>query len=287
MRIPRPSAPLPATLLAFALVLSGSWASRADPEAPASVDAVPAGVVGSVDEVLDCVELNAPKESSEQLVEFTAFDRIGGKRVSRAKILGKRFESDSMRRVLLRFTKPLEVRGSAFLAIEQDTGSPDMFLYTPEIRKTKRVTGQGGGGKLFGTDFSYEDFARWQGLNQPGASERLPDAVEAGQPVWVVQTRPAAEAESSYDRVVFFVDQETCVTLKTESYERGDEPRKILTADPEQLLEEGGVWFASELLMRDLRDETHTQVVIEDVEVDRGLKDSVFSLSKLDRNRGR
>ncbi len=161
-----------------------------------------------------------------------------------------------------------------------------MFLYTSELRKAKRVTGQGGGGKLFGTDFSYEDFVRWQGLNQPDESRRLPDAVEAGQPVWVLETTPAQEAESSYERVIVFIDQETCVALKTESYENGDTPRKILTADPDQLLEEGGVWFASELVMRDLRDETHTRVIIEDVEVDRDLKDSEFSISQLGR-RGR
>ena len=279
MRIPRPIAPIPAALLSFVLALQPAPVAA---QAPASVDAVPGG---PVDEVLDCVKQNTPEQSSVQIVEFTAVDRIGGERVSRAKILAKRFAADSMRRVLLRFTKPLEVRGSALLAIEQDSGSPDMFVYTTEMRKTKRVTGQAGGGKLFGTDFSYEDFARWQGLNQPGASRRLPDAVESGQPVWVVETRPEKEEESGYERVVFFIDQETCVALKTESYERGDTPRKILTADPEQLLEEGGVWFASELTMRDLRDETHTQVVVEDVEVDRGLRDSDLSLSKLERRR--
>ena len=234
-----------------------------------------------VEEVTDCVRSNAPERSSVQLVEFTAVDRIGGERVSRAKILGKKFEDDGLKRLLMRFTKPLDVRGAAFLAIEQGERNPDMFLYTPAIRTVKRVTGQAGGGKLFGTDFSYEDFVRWQGLNQPSESRRLPDAVEAGQPVWVVELLPDPNSASDYERVVIFVDQETCVSLKTESYEGGDTPRKVLTANPEQLLEEGGVWFATELLMRDLRDETHTRVVIEDVEVDRDLKDNMFSASKL------
>jgi hypothetical protein len=238
-----------------------------------------------VEEVTECVTNNKPETSSVQLVEFTAVDRIGGERTSRAKIKAKRFEADQLSRLKLNFTKPLELRGSAFLAIERDEGSPDMFLCTPDLRKVKRVTGQGGGGKIFGTDFTYEDFVRWQGLNQPGASRRLPDAVQAGQPVWVLETTPAAEAESSYERVVFFIDQATCVALRVESYEKGDDPRKVLEADPEQLLEEGGVWFASELLMRDLRDATHTRVSVEDVEVDRDLKDSEFSLGKLCRRR--
>lgn len=266
--------PVKTALLAGALLFPSG--------ALAATDAVPAG---SADEVTACIKKNKPEKSSVQLVEFTAVDRIGGERVSRAKIKGKKFDADSMRRVMLQFSKPLEVRGSAFLAIEREEGPPDMFLYTPELRKAKRVTGQGGGGKLFGTDFSYEDFVRWQGLNQPGETTRKPDAVVAGQPVWVLETEPAKETESSYQRVLFFVDQATCVALKVESYESGDAPRKVLTADPGQLLEEGGVWFASELLMRDLRDETHTRVIVEDVEVDRSLKDSEFSIGKLGRGR--
>lgn len=274
---PHMPSPLQTALLA-GLLLYAPWASAAGDAPPSRSN--------SAEEVTACVRNNKPERSSVQLVEFTTVDRIGGKRVSRAKIKGKKFESDQLRRVMLYFSKPLDLRGSAFLSIEKNEGSPDMFLYTPELRRPKRVTGQGGGGKLFGTDFSYEDFVRWQGLNQPGASRRLPDAVEAGQPVWVVETTPAEGAESSYERVVVFVDQETCVALKTESYEKGETPRKILTANPDQLLEEGGVWFASELVIRDLRDETHTRVSVEDVEVDRDLKDSEFSIGKLGR-RGR
>lgn len=266
-------------------LLAGILWILASPLAAQDAAPSPPSASDGIEPVTSCVENNKPEKSSVQLVEFTAVDRIGGERVSRAKIKGKKFDDDQLRRLKLVFSKPLEVRGSAFLAIERESGSPDMFLYTPEIRKAKRVTGQGGGGKLFGTDFSYEDFVRWQGLNEPGESRRLPDAVEAGQPVYVLETEPAKQSESSYERVVFFIDQETCVALKVESYEKGDAPRKVLTADPGQLLQEGGVWFASELLMRDLRDETHTRVSIEDVEVDRDLKDSEFSLGKLSRGR--
>jgi len=236
-----------------------------------------------VDEVRDCVEGNVPKVSSVQIVEFTATDRIGGKRISRGKIYGKRFSADGLRRVLTRVNKPPEMRGSAVLMIERDEGSPDVFLYTSELRKVKRITAHGAGGSLFGTDLSYEDFARWQSLNQPGQNVRLEDAVVAERPVYVLETTPADEAESSYTRVVSFIDRETCVVLKTESYEKSDQLRKVLTADPGQVINEGGVWVATELMMRDLRDETHTDVIVEDIEIDRELKDRMFSQSQLQR----
>lgn len=236
-------------------------------------------------EVTDCIKSNVPEQSSVQLVEFTSYDRIGGDRVSRAKIFAKKLEMNAQRRVLMRFTRPLEIRGSAFLAIEMDAGSPDMFLYTTAIRKVKRVTGQSGGASLFGTDLSYEDFAQWQGLNQPSEKRRLPDETIAEREVYVIESVPAPNADSSYERVVSFIDKQTCVALKTESFEKGDTPRKVLTAEPESLIEEGGIWFATEVLMRDLRDETRTVVLVEDVEVDRAIKDREFSVSELGKRR--
>ena len=234
------------------------------------------------------MEQNIPEKSSVQITEFTAVDRVGGERVSRAKIYAKSLD-DGYRRLKLRFTRPDYQRNSELLIIETD-GSPDVFLYTPDLRKSKRITGSSGGGSLFGTDFSYEDFELWQGFNQPGQTKRLPDSTVAGRPVYVLETRPSDEAESAYGRIVTFVDRQTCVTLKTDSYEpRTASPdgiiRKVLTADPESLLEEGGIWVATRLLMKDVVDETFTRVVVEDLEVDRDLKDLLFSIGRMGRRR--
>ena len=195
-----PSVCLGILLLAPTAVLcseSDAAPQASAPDAPAAQEPIPAAVEPQetvagpgVEEVTNCIKSNVPKQSSVQLVEFTSYDRIGGERVSRAKIYAKKLEADSTRRVLMRFTKPLEIRGSAFLAIEQDAGSPDMFLYTPEMRKVKRVTGQSGGGALFGTDFSYEDFARWQGLLAGQTARRVPPA---NSPPFTLAQRPPAE----------------------------------------------------------------------------------------------
>ena len=71
-------------------------------------------------------------------------------------------------------------------------------------------------------------------------------------------------AESAYDRIVSHVDQETCVLLRAEMYQ-GEKTRKILTAAPERIAKEGSVWVAHEVLMQDLRDETQTRLVVEEM----------------------
>ncbi len=261
-----------------------------NPLVPSLALAVLLGLPGPVlaldaaEEVTACIRKNVPEKTSEQFVEFTAVDRLGSKRVSRAKIIGKRM-GDGLRRVRMRFTKPNDLRGSALLIIEIPNSRNDIFLYSPELRKTKRVTAAGVGGSLFGTDFTAEDFERWQNMNQPGQHKRGPDSDLEGRAVHVLETVPAAQAESAYESVLSYVDQETCVVLKTESFEPGKRLRKVLTARVDSLLQEAGIWVASELVMEDLRDRTHTDVVVEDLEVDGEISDRELMPSRLDRQR--
>jgi len=237
----------------------------------------------ALDEVVKCTEQNTPAKTSVQRVEFRARDRLGQEQVTRAKISGKRFE-DGFRRLLLRFYEPSDVRGSALLILEQENGS-EMFLYSPELRKTRRISTRSAAGSLFGTDFSYEDFERFQGIQAHSQTERRPDASLGERPVYVLASTPAPEDGSPYESVISFIDKKTCVALKIESYEPGGRLRKVITADPTQLEQEGGIWFAREVLVRDLRDETQTIMLIEEIEVDQPLPDQRFRLAELERRR--
>ncbi len=237
----------------------------------------------SAEAVTECMARNIPQKTSLQTVEFRAKDRVGGERITRAKIYGKRFD-DGLRRILMRFFKPNDINGAAFLMIEKDERN-DMFLYSPELRRTRRVTSHNASGSLFGTDFSYEDFERLQGLDKRGRVERLADGSVAERPVHVVEIYPAELEVSSYEVVRFHVDQQTCVTIKTESFEKGHKLRKVLTATPESLAESGGIWIAREILMKDLKDETETRLIIEEVEIDLDISDKRFRLAELERRK--
>ena len=81
-----------------------------------------------------------------------------------------------------------------------------------------------------------------------------------------------------------YVDKETCVVLKSESYEAGDRLRKVLTAKTEQMFEENGVHAPSEVEMNDVRDQTRTVVAIEDLEVDGEVDSRSFEVSELGRH---
>jgi hypothetical protein len=234
-------------------------------------------------EVRDCLRRNIPKKSSEQTVHFTSIDRIGGQREFRAKMLGMRL-ADGTRRAKLCINQPPEMRGSEMLSMETPDGAPDSFLFTPELRKAKRITGEGVGGSVFGTDFTYEDLQRWQQLNRPESHERLPDGEVEGRAVFVLLTTPSDKSQSSYTKVLSYVDQKTCVVLKSESFENGDRLRKLLTAKADDMLEDKGIFAPTEVVMKDVRDQTQTTVVVEDLEVDGDVDERSFQASSLGRH---
>ena len=239
----------------------------------------------TAEDIQACVQENVPERTSEQHFEFTSVDRVGSERSSRAEVFGKRFE-DGLRRVLLKFARPDDLRGSAFLMIEHSGGTgSDMFLYSPELRKVKRLSGTATASSLFGTDFSAEDFERLQGINRPGELRRLEDDEVDGRAAWRLETLPTKAAESAYTRIVTFVDQERCIALRTESYETGDRLRKVLTADPESIERFGDIWVPQKMVMRDERDQTHTRLEVDEVKLDDEIRDQVFSLSTLERGR--
>ncbi len=236
-----------------------------------------------VQEVRDCMKRNLPKQSSMQTVQFVAVDRIGGQREFRAKMLGMKV-ADGTRRSKLCISQPPEMRGSEMLSMETVGGAPDSFLYTPELRKAKRITGEGVGGSVFGTDFTYEDLQRWQQLNRPESHQRLPDAEVDGRPVYVLSTVPTDAASSSYTKVLSYVDKKTCVVIKSESFENGDRLRKLLTAKADDMLEDHGVYAPTEVVMKDVRDQTHTTVVVEDFQVDGDVEERSFQVSSLGKH---
>jgi hypothetical protein len=243
--------------------------------------ALAAGADDDADEILACVQKNFPKETSVQMMEFRSTDRIGGGRTLRAKVWWKRAE-DGLSRVMLRLREPQDLRGAGLLLIEKKPRT-DMFVYLPDLEKVRRVTTGMLSGSLFGSDFTYEDFQRLQGMELEGRSQRLPDARLDEVSVHVVAHHPAPDSGSGYERVVTYVARDTCLPLKSKMWERGERLRKVLTADRESVFQRGGVRLSRNLLMEDLRDKTSTRLVVTEIEVGTEIPRKIFTVPNLER----
>ncbi len=237
------------------------------------------------DEVEACLRSNLPARGSIQTLTLQSIDRAGGSREMAGKLYWKR-AGEKGSKTLLRLSEPPDLRGSSYLLLERGEGeSVDVFVYLPELERVRRITPHAMSGSLFGTDLSYEDFRRLQRIAGEGSLERLPDAELDGRPSFVVRIVPDEADASAYERILAHVDRETCVPLRVAFYERGDEPRKVVSADAAKLSKEGELWVPRVIRVLDRKEETETRLVVEKIEIDPELPDHLFTQSRLARGR--
>ncbi|NNL84952.1 MAG: outer membrane lipoprotein-sorting protein, partial [Myxococcales bacterium] len=183
-----------------------------------------------------------------------------------------------------RIENPAELRGAAYLLIAE-AGSDTMYMFLPSARKARRVTGGMMNTRLWGTDFSYEDFQQIQGIALRGTRVLQPDATVAGRASRVLEIAPPAEDESRYERLRWYFDGETCLPIQIEFFEHGDVLRKRLVASPDDFAQQDGRWVARRIEMRDLADGTSSTLRTVEAEYGASVPDRIFQPNRLGRER--
>lgn len=239
-----------------------------------------------------CCAHNAPRESLQQKIRLSASDDRGTLSEIRAELFWKRFK-DGRARARIDLQEPAQQSGTVVLLTEREsesgasTGEPEAVLYKPGKHRDRLVTVSTLSGELFGTDFSYEDFAHFYGTNEDVTVERLEDAEQGGHRVLVLQSQPAdpelaLEQGATYTRIVSYLDAERCVPLLTRFFE-DDTLRKELTAAETDIYRDGERWLVRRLLMHDLADGTSTVLTVDKSAFEPALKDRFFRRSSLKR----
>ena len=237
----------------------------------------------TAEEIQECSRKNEPKRSAVQSVDLIAKDRIGAQTRLHAKIYWRR-DDKGLSKVMVRILHPPDLRQAGLLVLENKKRS-DMFLFMPEIGHTRRITKHMGAGSLFGTDFTYEDFERLQGFVRDETVERVEDQEVDGRACYVLTSHPGIEDESVYEKVVTYVDRETCVPLRLEMYEVGDELRKRIEVDFASVKEVGGALIPHSIKAVDIRDQTESTLVVLDVKIDQDLPRKYFTARWLETGR--
>ena len=219
-----------------------------------------------VGEILECLQRTRPLTNTVRTIRLVSRDRIGEERLLRGKVYGG-VSRTGFRTLLLELSDPESVRGLTVLITER-AGANHLFVSPAGLPEVRQIRGAPGASRLFGTDFSYEDLERLYGLDLPSETHKLgsSETPVEGRPFWLLETTPDQET-SSYERIVSLIDEETCVLLRAEMFESGFTPRKILTANPDSVTREGSTWVARDIMLRDLRDQTQTRLVIDDVDL--------------------
>jgi hypothetical protein len=261
----------------FSLLVVSALAMAAAPQTlpdPASMTA---------QEIQHCVQQNFPDDSMIQTLKMVSLDRLGIEKVLEAEMWWQKNQDTRLSNVLMTFDNPPELRGASVLIIEKKPQN-DMFMFLPELGKTRRITSQMVQGNMMGTDYSYEDFQRMQGLLGGIESKRLPDETIAERKAFVTESAPA-EGSSEYSLIRSWIDHETCVPLQVEFFSKDSaEPVKRMTMKHASVTKETTGYMPREIAMNDLRTETATTIVIEKLQVSVPIDRKRFSQTELERH---
>ena len=234
--------------LALWILLMGGIAQRSDAAA-------------GVDEVVSCVRANLPKGDELRAITLVSRDRAGRESVMQASVFARKSETGD-RRLLLVLTQPEVLRDSSVLILRTATDEK-FWLHTPQLGR-RELTGMARQEGLLGSDISVEDLLQLEMTLGASAQAltRLADSTVDGRAVYQVESRPPLD-RSPYSRVVTSIDREWCVPLRAEFFETGASgARKQLTVPPAFVLKVGNSWVAHRSILRDLRDDTESEILL-------------------------
>lgn len=187
-------------------------------------------------------------------------------------------------RSLIRFTEPADIRGTGFLVWEQPGADDERFLYLPSLGRVRRIAASETQESFVGSDFTYEDiggrrFDDYTYTLLDDASSWTPPGGTA-VPVYRLESRHRDRA-ARFPRVVSLVRKDAFVVVRAEIHNRRDEIQK--TFDATRVEQVRGYWTVMAMAMADDLQRTRTELTVEQVAYDVGLKPDDFSRRELER----
>ncbi|MGH8442256.1 MAG: outer membrane lipoprotein-sorting protein [Nevskiaceae bacterium] len=252
----------------LALATLGGAAAAESPAKPAVAPAAK-----TVKDIRACMSDNLIKRGALRDMNLGIYDKEGKVRDLRMRLYWKPSKTGGTR-VHLRIVEPPIMIGSSYLML-QEGPNEEVYFYLPGADRALRITGQNMSEPLWGTDFSYGEIKQVMGLLVTGKTRRLADAAVASRPSYVLETQTSMD-ETGYRKVVNYVDQASCVLLKSEFVANGDKPRKVLEGDLSSLLQADRYWTMLAYKMSDLSRGSYTQLSLSDLSVDERLSEKLF-----------
>ncbi len=222
----------------------------------------------SLEDIESCVAGNFPKKSSAVAFELKSRHRDGFESTHEGRSYWRR-AAEGRTESLICMEEPPSVRGLAYLVLQGDAEAA-VWGYLPEKQRVLRIHASAAAkrARIGRTAISYHDL-RYLPINLSGAEpEGVSDSLVAGHEVFVVRLSLPPGGDSPYARVVAFIDQESCIPLKTEFYETADALLKILTVDPGKIRRTGEIHLAHSMTIEDLKNEVVTELKVVEIEID-------------------
>lgn len=232
----------------------------------------------SAREILDRADLMNDAQDQSSSMKMVLIDKNGEKSTREVKLFTKGGDKR-----LIKFESPADVKGVGFLVLNADKDDEMMWLYLPAFKKVRRIAGSAKSGSFMGSDFSYDDIGS---TNYSGDydSKRLKDEDDR----YVLELKKKEKSDVDYDKLILWVSREVFVPVKVEFYKikkTKDEERyelaKLMRVENIKKIKK--YWVPTSIIMEDVKKDHKTVLELDEILIDSGLTDSIFTQRYLQR----
>ncbi|HSD09945.1 MAG TPA: outer membrane lipoprotein-sorting protein [Candidatus Binatia bacterium] len=227
-----------------------------------------------------------PKDTSQR-TKMILIDSRGGERVRDLEVYGKNYGRRT-RKTIIFFLSPPEVKGVGFLSWSYPEKDDDQWLYLPELKRVRQISGATRKQSFQGSDFTYDDLDLFDDIRdwtEEDAASRLvrEEEIVDGVPCAVIELVLQGK-EYEYARFVLWLDRKDSTFRKIELYDKktGALAKTLRLAGFETI---GRVPTPHRIEMTNAKKGTKTILEASDVRYDRGLGDDVFTERTLERGK--
>lgn len=217
------------------------------------------GITGK--EILEEMEntLTGP-EDMEATVKMTLADSDGGNEEEREMKMWVAGEDTRM----IKFISPSSVKNIGMLAL----GDNEMYLYMPNTRTVRRISGSAQNDDFQGTDFSYKEIGSYDYSDDFEA-----DIESEDDDTWTLNLNQFGESDSDYDQIIMVVNKDNYVPKQVDMYTDGELIKTMNIYKTETI---DGYIFPTHVKVESFKNNHYTEMEIEDPVFDQGLMDDDF-----------
>jgi outer membrane lipoprotein-sorting protein len=194
------------------------------------------------------------------------------------KVREKEFEgyADGEERAYMEFTAPARDKNTRFLKINDE-----MWIYIPAVEKATKIAGHMLRQSLMGSDFSYDDMIENKGLLDLYDVELVGADSVNDRATFKLKLIARVDEVNYFYRTVW-VDQETFIPVKTELYAKsGKLMKEVMITDFQKI--KGYNYPTRVIMVNKLRQNTYTELILEQVQLDAVVPDRIFTKAYLER----
>jgi hypothetical protein len=237
---------------------------------------------------------DAPELTAQQILDqVLALDPWGlshGEVKARAVMIDKRGSQSSiafvarsrrhdppLAKTLVRFSAPEDLAGAGFLQIQHRDRDDDRYLYLPELKASRRISGNLRSSSFMGTDFSFADLDRRD--LRTGTATLLPPVSLGKHDCYRIDVTPGDG--SVYSKISLWVRKEDSLPVKWEWSDKAGLHAKTLTAL--EVKRVSGRSYITRSSMVNLREKHSTELVLDALDPAVDIPEDELTSSRLEK----